>query len=179
MTNGDGETELAKDMQKHFSNVVDITSKNMGPESTMNFFCDPSLRYDFLANVTALDDPHDYMTAYNVIQRLALAAKVVRSDIEHYRNIIVSTKGMQHFEEKRKMWQESEEKMLEILEWLHEWLHLTSKEPENFFAWDVLPFFFRCDEDPLGRDVRDFFIFRHIREALSFYFGTTRISMCP
>ena len=110
----------------------------------------------YMVSTTHLTDPADISMAYNLFQRVALALEVVRVDMDHHEDMTVRTTVM---------WRQVED----IVDGILEHLHVALAGQGDVLARDVFPEEFRCVEDSVSRDFRDFLVLRHILEVTTFF----------
>ena len=117
-----------------------------------------TMNYDYLVSsrthtTTSADD---LSGVYNLFQRLALAVEVVRLDMDHHEDMTVRT---------RDLWRRLEVKIDDLLK-----LFYVGLDGEGeIIGRHVLPREFRCVDESVTRDFRDFFVLRHILQVAHLY----------
>ena len=111
-----------------------------------------TVKYDYLASSAHKTNPGDLSAGYNLFQRLALALEVVRLDMEYHEDMTVRT---------RDLWHRIDAKIEDLLKLFYVGL---GGEGE-IIGRHVLPVDFRCVQESVSRDFRDFLVLRHILEA--------------
>lgn len=117
-----------------------------------------TMNYDYLvSHLTHTSTSADDLSgAYNLFQRLALAVEVVRLDMDHHEDMTVRT---------RDLWHRLEVKIDNLLK-----LFYVGLDGEGeLIGRQVLPSHFRCVEESVTRDYRDFFVLRHILQVTNLY----------
>ena len=115
-----------------------------------------TMNYDFLAFPPNSTSPNDLSGAYNLFQRLALAVEVVRLDMDHHEDMTVHT---------RHLWHRIETKIDDLLKLFYVVLGWEGE----IIGRHVLPKDFRCVNESVSRDYRDFLVLRHILKAANLY----------
>ena len=124
-----------------------------------------TVRTEFLDTSTHLTDPADISMAYNLFQRAALALEVVRVDMDHHADMTVRTSIM---------WRQVED----IIDGILEHLYIASAGQGDILGRDAFSQEFRCVQESVSRDFRDFLILRDILEITTFFSksGITTVS---
>ena len=115
-----------------------------------------TMNYNFLAFPPNSTSPNDLSGAYNLFQRLALAVEVVRLDMDHHEDMTVHT---------RNLWHRIETKIDNLLKLFYMVLGWEGE----IIGRHVLPKDFRCVNESVSRDYRDFLVLRHILKAANLY----------
>ena len=109
---------------------------------------------------TQTSSADDLSEVYTVFQQLALAVEVVRLDMDHYEDMTTRT-GI--------FWQRLEAKIYDLLK-----LFFIGLGGEGeIINRQVMPREFRCVQESVSRDFRDFIVLRHILKAANLY--STRV----
>ena len=122
-------------------------------------YCDLALKtmnYDYLVSSTHTTNSDGLSGAYNLFQRLALALEVVRLDMDHHEDMTLRT---------RDLWHRLEVKIDGLLKLFYVGL---GGEGE-IIGRQVLPREFRCVQESVSRDFRDFLVLRHILQVANLY----------
>ena len=134
--------EFTRDELRRSYNYYDLALKTM--------------KYDYLVSSTRTTSPNDLSGAYNLFQRLALALEVVRLDFDHHEDMTIRT---------RDLWHRLDTKIDDLLKLFY----VALGGEGEIVGRQVLPDDFRCVDESVSRDFRDFLVLRHILEVANMY----------
>ena len=99
--------------------------------------------------------------AYVIFQRLSLGVEVVVADLEHHGTCTRHTK---------QLWTKVQRRIHDLLVKLYTRLVASGVEATNtLLTREVIPASLTCVTNPVGQDMRDFVILRHVFQVAAFY----------